>query len=208
MYKEILIGEKYGNWLVIGKEEVIEGKRGKYCLCECQCGSNIQRKVLRANLKNGRSKGCGACNRGCKRKNKYDLTNDYGIGWTSNTNKEFYFDKEDFSLIEPYLWRENDQGYCLAQRRGEDSRKFYRMHRIVLNAPEELQVDHINHNRLDNRKNNLRLVTNQQNSFNNTSEGVYYKKDTNKWCACIMYNGKSHSKTLVIMKRQKNIENF
>ena len=61
-----------------------------------------------------------------------------------------------------------------------------------------LQVDHINGNPLDNRKANLRLVTNQQNQFNskntgsgdNSRKGVSFRKDRNKWRAYITLNGK------------------
>jgi len=59
------------------------------------------------------------------------------------------------------------------------------MHRVVNNTPDNLQTDHINHNQLDNRRINLRSVTNQQNAFNaslnkaNTSgtKGVSWSKE-------------------------------
>ena len=59
------------------------------------------------------------------------------------------------------------------------------------------QVDHINGNRLDNRRENLRIVTNQQNQMNkqsrvNTSsiyKGVAWYKPTKKWCSRIGING-------------------
>ena len=37
MDEHVIIGKQYGNWLVLKGEEKIEGKHGKYCLCECQC---------------------------------------------------------------------------------------------------------------------------------------------------------------------------
>jgi hypothetical protein len=51
------------------------------------------------------------------------------------------------------------------------------LHRVIMNAPDNLQIDHINGNRLDNRKSNLRLCTNQLNQQNkeankNNSTGV------------------------------------
>lgn len=60
------------------------------------------------------------------------------------------------------------------------------------------QVDHINHNGLDNTKKNLRVVTNQQNQMNkrkrkNTSskyKGVTWHKQHKKWYAQIVFNGK------------------
>ena len=61
------------------------------------------------------------------------------------------------------------------------------------------QVDHINHDGLDNRRSNLRLVTNQENHYNmrmkgvnKTSQfkGVWRDKSRNKWAAMIRVNGK------------------
>lgn len=65
--------------------------------------------------------------------------------------------------------------------------------------PHPMQVDHINHDRLDNRIDNLRLVSNQENHKNrsksprNTSgvTGVYWHKQKNKWHAKIKSNGKN-----------------
>jgi predicted GNAT family N-acyltransferase len=55
----------------------------------------------------------------------------------------------------------------------------------------EKQIDHINGNRLDNNINNLRLVSNQQNSFNRTrARGYTWNKRNKNWNAQIMLNGK------------------
>lgn len=66
------------------------------------------------------------------------------------------------------------------------------LHRLIMKPKDEI-VDHINGDRLDNRKENLRLVTNQQNQFNqhndgrgsNPRKGVSYRKDRKKWRAYI-----------------------
>lgn len=64
------------------------------------------------------------------------------------------------------------------------------LHRLIKNAPKHLQVDHINGNRLDNRKENLRLCTNASNSRNCVKKkgkykGVYFNKLNKKWIAQI-----------------------
>lgn len=73
------------------------------------------------------------------------------------------------------------------------------MHRFILEKYETHEIiDHINHNKLDNRKENLRLVSKSQNAMNsrlsknNTSgrTGVSFIKSYNKWMSYIMINGK------------------
>ena len=76
-----------------------------------------------------------------------------------------------------------------------------RLHRYIMDCPEDMVVDHINHNPLDNRKENLRVCTQQQNCMNrsktskNTSGtvGVCWHKGSGKWVARIKINGKYKS---------------
>jgi hypothetical protein len=71
------------------------------------------------------------------------------------------------------------------------------LHRLIMNAPKGVQVDHINGDTWDNRRCNLRLCTNTQNSRNrrkreSTSslyKGVYWNKATGKWMAYIKVDG-------------------
>lgn len=70
------------------------------------------------------------------------------------------------------------------------------LHREILNAPKGMCIDHINGDKLDNRKSNLRLCTNQENIRNskvmikNTSgfKGVSWMKSKSKWRARIKVN--------------------
>jgi len=73
------------------------------------------------------------------------------------------------------------------------------MHRIIIDVPEGMFVDHINHNGLDNRKANLRPATPAENAryarypkINTSSKyrGVWYNKQTKKWRATIVVNRK------------------
>lgn len=85
---------------------------------------------------------------------KYDLTNDYGIGYTSRGDR-FYFDLEDFDKIKNYSWSCNKEGYLMTSIEG----KMHRMHRIIMNCSDsKIWVDHINHDVKDNRKSNLRKI--------------------------------------------------
>lgn len=188
-----LKGKQFGNWLVLYEDG--RNKCGQVLWrCKCTCGSEIERSITSQSLRFGTSKGCGKCNRGCKAENRYDLSGDFGIGYTSNTNKPFYFDLEDYDKIKHYLWRENDSGYCIAQYRRQNSRKFLRLHRLIADATDDKQVDHINHNTLDNRKQNLRLVSNQENSFNKDVSGVYWDSIREKWVGNLTCGGIKYQK--------------
>lgn len=96
-----------------------------------------------------------------------------------------------------------------------------RFHRIVMHAQPRQCVDHINKNRADNRKQNLRICDHSENDRNrspyvtNTSgvTGVYFDKKRKKWVASITYNrkkvyiGRFTEKENAIMARlQKEIE--
>jgi hypothetical protein len=58
-----LTGQQFGNWLVLRRDvserSIREGQPA--FLCQCQCGSNIEKVIRSATLKSGGSKGCG-CN--------------------------------------------------------------------------------------------------------------------------------------------------
>jgi len=56
-------------------------------------------------------------------------------------------------------------------------------------------IDHININPLDNRIENLRILTNQQNRFNTNARGTHFRKHNNNWSANISINGKKMSKS-------------
>jgi len=123
--------------------------------------------------------------------NKYSIQNNYVIGYING--KEFYCDLEDYSQIKEYCWYIDNNGYLSSRI----NNKLVRMHRFIMNFPNE-HVDHINHNKLDNRKSNLRLCDQQQNSANsnisknNTSGyiGVTWSKKANKWMSQIKVNSK------------------
>lgn len=111
---------------------------------------------------------------------------------------EFWFDIEDLPLIENRVWYEDKDGYLVSCYFFNGRRKFVRFHRIVMNAKPGQVVDHINKNRADNRKCNLRCCKRAENDRNrntystNTSgvTGVYFDKQRGKWAASISYNKK------------------
>lgn len=91
-------------------------------------------------------------------------------------------DLEDVPKVKNIKWRINCNGYVM-----NNSNHNLFLHRVILDT--DLFVDHINRNKLDNRKQNLRICTKQQNKMNVPYYKGYYKiKD--KWIAKIKQNGK------------------
>jgi hypothetical protein len=80
---------------------------------------------------------------------------------TLTTGKTVQVDDDDFERLSPYRWTETN-GYAITKI----NRKNVYMHRLLTNAPTGLDVDHINRDKLDNRKSNLRICTHQQNRYN------------------------------------------
>jgi hypothetical protein len=76
-------------------------------------------------------------------------------------DKYAVIDKIDLSLISKYKWNYH-YGYASATING----KLVYMHRLILNAPKHLQVDHKNGILSDNRRSNIRLCTRSQNQMN------------------------------------------
>lgn len=190
-----LIGQRFGRLVVI--ERVGKGKRGdSIWLCECDCGN--KKEVTGIHLKTGGTQSCGCLQKEIaiktnKKYNIYDLSGNYGIGYTSN-NKSFYFDLEDYDKIKDYCWRKNNNGYIETRVDG----KLLRMHRLVMNCPDNMEVDHEFHDEWDNRKEFLRITTHSQNEMNRTLQsnntsgvtGVCWHKTSEKWMSYIKINQK------------------
>lgn len=189
--KEDLTNRKFGRWTVIKQSENYITPKGRHSanwLCRCECGTI--RAVHGWMLKSGKTISCGCYNREVnasrgKKYNTFDLSGKYGIGYTSK-NEMFYFDKEDYDKIKNYCWYINHHGYLMARRINEN--RVVLFHRLVFNEPNQI-IDHKNHNKLDNRKENLRLCTAQQNNMNRSHvKGITYHKRDKKWQATIGYN--------------------
>jgi hypothetical protein len=103
-------------------------------------------------------------------------------------------DNEDFEWLIRWKWKDNGIGYAVTYIDG----KTIRMHRMIVNATTGKEVDHINGNRLDNRKINLRECTKSQNHMNNFLQknnttgykGVSLFKRVNKYRAYIKKDNK------------------
>jgi hypothetical protein len=105
-------------------------------------------------------------------------------------------DDEDYELVMQWKWYYQNMGYAA---RKPSQGKHYLMHRVIINAPEGTLVDHINRDRLDNRKSNLRLSLNSENYINKSTKrightskyrGVCYDPRTKWWMTQVSIGGK------------------
>lgn len=112
-----------------------------------------------------------------------------------NTGRYATVDEDDFERVDALSpWYENDHGYAIKKTRVEGKNISIRMHSFINNTPKGLVTDHINGDRLDNRKSNLRSVGQMINCWNKEQasqehtvydlpKGVTYDKSRNKYVA-------------------------
>ena len=107
-------------------------------------------------------------------------------------------DSQDFELVGKYKWYCSN-GYA-ATKRGEDGKtKYILMHRLIMGEPVKMQIDHINADRSDNRRCNLRIVTSSENSRrqlpqSNTAssyKGISWYGSDRVWVARIFVDGEN-----------------
>jgi hypothetical protein len=110
------------------------------------------------------------------------------------SGRSFFIDKEDYEFVSTNYWHSlsGKELYLKSTKHGF-------LHRYLLKDKlnEKLQVDHINRNRLDNRRSNLRIVTQAENLHNKSRyksnksgyPGVKWNKRLEKWQAQITRNG-------------------
>jgi len=109
-----------------------------------------------------------------------------------NINISFLIDTDDIAKVDGVLWSQTTTGYVYNDKRGK-------LHKVLMpSVGQNVDIDHINGIRTDNRKENLRPCTRKQNNMNKHAtrnksgyKGVYWDKEHKKWRAGICYNNKS-----------------
>lgn len=111
-------------------------------------------------------------------------------------------DDEDFDFINQWKWHINTNGYAVRSEHIAGSseggliphgrHKNLFLHRVLTKTPQGMVVDHINRDKLDNRRSNLRICTHQENTFNQTVKkgssiykGVCWDNRAQKWMSYI-----------------------
>jgi hypothetical protein len=133
-----------------------------------------------------------------KKRNVFEECDGYITGWTTNTNRPFYFDYDDWEIVKNRSWYEDhaENGYVVTSG-GSGNKPIY-LHKLIMG--DKGIVDHKNRNKLDNRKNNLRIVTHQENMCNKNisirnksgKQGVTWHKRAKAWEAKIQFKGKNY----------------
>ena len=103
-----------------------------------------------------------------------------------------YVDDEDYPLLSRYKWRVNKGKWGIYAQANVDGMEVV-LHRFILGAPFDMEVDHKDHNGLNNVKDNLRLCTSSQNKQNTRIridnklgyKGVYFNTKEKKYYAMI-----------------------
>lgn len=172
---ENIKGSIFGNYKVISdahKNDVLKGK-DIFVTCECLLCGHIQEVPVSSLIRDGRSscRNCAAklnlikaneANQNHKYDNNIYIENQDHFVLLIGENKVL-FDKEDYDLIKPHVWRIASGYACTGHLKETD---FTSMHHLIqkrydknLTFDSRIHTDHINRNKLDNRKQNLRVVS-------------------------------------------------
>lgn len=107
-------------------------------------------------------------------------------------------DDADYDYHSKWKWFQHPSGYITRASNKNGLGKMIYLHREILKPIKGKETDHINRNRFDNRRSNLRHVSASQNAHNrkirsdNTTGhmGIWFRNDTKKWTARIVVEGK------------------
>lgn len=224
MVKINLSGQRFGNLTVkrLADREKWKDHEQSYWECECDCGRVVIRGYI--NLKFSRNQNCGCKNTEVKRERILDINQKKRKHNKIVVEKDiakiyfkdggfFIVDKTDKELVEKYYWN-MVQGYPVTQIKTieckKGRRKCVRVHKLLINnLPQGLEVDHIDRNKLNNTRKNLRVVSHIENMHNvgmlssNTSgyKNITLDKKYNRYLVSFRHNYKKY-----FIGRYKTIE--
>lgn len=178
-----LAGHQFGDLTALSKAESSKGHtRWK---CRCRCGNVVI--VDSGNLRSGHTQSCSHCER-------YHFIDEDTVRCDLPNGDYFLIDATDYPEVSEHRWSLDEQGYMHTTIQG----KHIKLHCYLL-ASKGSTVDHINGNRNDDRRSNLRICSTMGNSrnqrlrFTNTTgyKGVSYDQRRKKYVASITANYKT-----------------
>lgn len=192
-----LTGKRFGRLVVIERAE----NKGKYVMWKCLCNCGNYTVSRTGTLMSGEKLSCGCLHKEMTgklnkpKRNEYEILGDEVRVSLRNSDEKMICDIEDWNKLKDYTWLLAKNGYAVTHK-GKNVNMLSYFHAEVLQRTLGSVIDHINKNKLDNRKCNLRVTTQQVNSINSTTrkdntsgvKGVRKRKDTGKWSASITYN--------------------
>lgn len=204
-----LTGQKFASLTVVERAENYVSPKGAISVqwkCKCDCGNETI--VTNGGLRSGNKKSCG-CRIYRKKFNDYEICGEFVRVFYRD--QAFIIDKEDLPLINDSKWYINKNGYVV---RTKDNKT---LHRLLMNPGKNELVDHINGDKTDNRRNNLRLADYSVNGYNkklkrDTNSGEYFinqNRTTGYYSVYIdgKYIGGSKALEEAIRIRDTNLDN-
>lgn len=197
-----LAGKRYGRLVVMRRSGTAKNGEATW-LCKCDCGREVV--IQGNNLRIGHTKSCGCLSvdatiQRSKKQNETRIKENLVYVKFNNIDAEFVADLDIWndSGASEFCWMYKD-GYAVTNI--PNPRKIVPFHRYAFRGcPDGLVVDHINGDRLDNRKKNIRFVTIQQNNQNRSARhdnpsghvGVVWNKEKGMWRAQIGIGRKTY----------------
>jgi len=179
-----IVGKVVNGWEILADNFEQQGP-AHYFTCRCTRCGNISVKST-GQLTMSKSNRCDKC----PPMYHFQINGKSAVGVLPN-GESFLIDTEAIPLVEQYFWSTDKDGYIVSKR---SSRK---LHRFIAGVEDQsIMVDHVNRNRKDCRRENLRIITPFGNSANHSLfqtnktgyTGVYYSKCSGRYEVKVGYN--------------------
>ena len=157
---KLSVGEIVNNWEVVSIRFDNIKKQNVY-ICRCQlCGNLTDKNHSEIKLRKG-----NRCQK-CTPDYHFRIKDNCAYGTLPN-GEQFIIDAADVQRVSEIFWHMGKDGYIIYTKPGTTT---IRLHNFIMNVTpnKKFHIDHINRNRSDCRKCNLRLVTVQQNCMNSS----------------------------------------
>jgi len=184
-----LVGKKLNGWHVI---RIVDHRDGIY-FYECKCLNCATISIKRGGQIDARkSVRC----QNCAPEYHFEIEGDRAIGTLADGTK-FLIDADDVARVSERYWHMGKESYIVSAKGVNKSKAL--LHRWILGVTNpSIFVDHINRDRLDNRRINLRKVTSTENAYNRSLAstnrtgfiGVYYSTYSRRYEAKVGYRKK------------------